>query len=376
MKILYYFKLFILSLVSRIGKADLERLCGECEEKHSRFLKFILKNQWRFAPVEQIVNALRLFSKRVYLDEVFIGEQEYSGFSPLWCVYFDLKKNKPYDFEVEKLLIKRTCHYETAYANLPHSLSEAGELFLIDARFNAKSFYDKVSSEVLDAYIERFSLSQKALQKLVDTSIKLKNGSNLPTALEYPNCLLTDEMRIKILQTEGLDYKVYSECFTQYNMLNAPSIEVMNALLQITYLLDNIHSYLTKLLAHSWLENGKDEVLQRYPELKAAILISEICHEACMVNKRERKRMFSADYKELLEINISSYNYYKHPWLAKNTLPDGSYSMLALCYRFYHRYSCDTVGILQAVLNYCIFYGGRLKEYVPQLQEVLQEKTE
>lgn len=368
MKILYYLKLFILSLVSIIGKADLEHLCAECEEKHSRFLKFLLKNQWRFAPVEQIVNSLQLFCKCVYLDEVLVGEQEYSGFSPLWGVYFDLKKNKPYDFEVEKLLIKSARNDKTAYANLPHSLSEAGELFLIDARFNAKSFYDKVSSEVLDVYIERFSLSQKALQKLVDTSIKLKNGSNLPTALEYPNCLLADEMRIKILQTEGLDYEVYSGCFAQYNMLKAPSIEVMNALLQIT----DIHSYLTKLLSHSWLENGKDEVLQRYPKLKAEILISEICHEACMVNKRERKRMFSADYKKLLE-NSYDYSYYKHPWLAKNTLPDGSYSMLALCCRFYHRYSCDTVSILQAVLNYCIFYGGRLKEYVPQLQELLQE---
>lgn len=371
MKILYYLKLFILSLASGIGKDDLERLCAECEEKHSRFLKFILKNQWRFAPVEQIVNALRLFSGYVYKHNVWVNGRRYDGFSPLWDVYFDLKKNKPYDFEVEKLLIESTYYGETAYANLPHSLSEAGELFLIDARFN-----DKMASSTLDAYIKRFSLSQKALQKLIDIGLELRDWPNLPTALEYPNCLLTDEMRIKILQTEGLSYEVYSGCFAQYNMLKAPSIDVINALLRITFFPNNIPLYLEELLSHSWLENGKDEVLQRYPELKAVILISEICHEACMVNKRERKRMFSADYKELLEINISSYNYYKHPWLAKNTLPDGSYSMLALCYRFYHRYSCDTVGILQAVLNYCIFYGGRLKEYVPQLQEVLQEKTE
>ncbi len=370
MKILYYLKLFILSLASGIGKADLERLCAECEKKNSRFLKFILKNQWRFAPVEQIINSLRLFSGYVY----GLNNGQYS-FNPLWGVYFDLKKNKPYDFEVEKLLIK---YYDRgAYQNLPHSLSEAGELFLVDASFNSKFYGVKVANMVFDDYIYRFALSQKTLQKLVDTSIKLKNWSNLSTVLEYHNCLLTDDMRIKILLAEGLGYEVYSGCFTQYNMLNAPSIEVINALLQITFLPDNIPLYLAELLSHSWLENGKDEVLQRYPKLKAAILISEICHEACIVNERERKRMFSADYKKLLKVsNKGSYNYYKHPWIAKNTLPDGSYSMLALCYRFYLSSKSEayyTGDILQNVLNYCIFYGGRLKEYVPQLQEFLQE---
>lgn len=368
MKILYYLKLFILSLVSGIGKDDLERLCAECEEKHSRFLNFILKNQWRFAPVEQIVNALRLFSGYVYKRNVWVNGKNYSGFSPLWNVYFDLKKNKPYDFEVEKLLIESTYYGKTAYANLPHSLSEAGELFLIDARFN-----DKMASSTLDAYIERFSLSQKALQKLIDIGLELRDWENFPTALEYPNCLLTDEMRIKILQTEGLGYGVYSGCLAQYNMLKAPSMEVINAFLRITFFPDNIPLCLEKLLSHSWLENGKDEVLQRYPKLKAAILMSEVCHEACLVNEQECQRMFSADYKKLLKISRGSYNYYTHPWIEKNNLPDGSYSMLALCYRFYLRYSDDTADILQAVLNYCMFHGGSLKKYVPQLQELLQE---
>ena len=368
MKILYYLKLFILSLVSRIGKADLERLCAECENKHSRFLNFILKNQWRFAPVEQIVNALRLFSGYVYKHKVWVNERSYSGFNPLWNVYFDLKKNKPYDFEVEKLLIGSTYYNEAAYANLPHSLSEAGELFLIDARFN-----DEMASLTLDAYIKRFSLSQKALQKLIDTGLELRDWANLPTALEYPNCLLTDEMRIKILQTEELSYGAYSGCFAQYNMLKAPSAEVINTLLRITTFPNNIPLYLEDLLSHSWLENGKDEVLQRYPKLKTVILISEVCHEACLVNKQEYERMFSADYRELLKISRGSYNYYKHPWIEKNTLPDGTYSILALCYRFYLRYYDDAEDILQAVLNYCLFYGGSLKDYVPQLQELLQE---
>lgn len=364
MKILYYLKLFILSLASGIGKADLERLCAECEKKNSRFLKFILKNQWRFAPVEQIINSLQLFCGYVY----GLNNGQYS-FNPLWGVYFDLKKNKPYDFEVEKLLIESTYYDKAAYANLPHSLSEAGELFLIDARFN-----DKIANSTLDAYIERFSLSQKALQKLIDIGLELRDYTNLPTALKYPNCLLTDEMRIKILQTEELNDGVYSGCFAHYNMLKAPSIEVINALLRITSIPNNIQSYLEELLSHSWLENGKDEVLQRYPKLKAAILMSEVCHETCMVNKKERKRMFSADYRKLLKIRRGYYNYYKHPWIEKNTLPDGSYSMLALCYRFYLRFYDDTADMLQAVLNYCIFYGGSLKKYVPQLQELLQEK--
>lgn len=349
---LYYLKLFVLSLTGNVSNADLERLCAECEKEHNRFLNAILKNQWRFTPAAQIAACLRMYGSWIHNNKFLPEKQRYND---LWLVYFDLMRNKPYDLEVEKILIKNMDHKEKGWQILSHSLSEAGETAMVEQYGAEDGFYD---------YVKRFSLAEKALDKLIDKSLEQKEFRILICDLCSHYCALTDDMCLSILQAKNLGGKIYQACFYRYDMLNAPSLTVVKAMLQMTY----AESYLTELLTHSWLENGKAEVLRQYPKLKNKILAAEICHEACLLNEHERSYMYSKEYEEQKWELFVNDNY---PWHSKNRLPDGSYSMLMLCtqYCLYEKTST-----LQAVLNYCMFYGGRLKEYVPQLQKVLPEK--
>lgn len=388
MEKLNYLKLLVQSCFGKISKENLILLCVKYKQQKSRLIGLILKNQWRFCSVEEVVSCLRLYGGRVC---GYYGMSGYIDDGNLWKLYFKLKKKKPFDFEAEELLIQQMDVGGSGYKQLPHALTERGELSLVEWRFAQRGkeedtyytgYYSSsqrsFSEKGLNNYIEKFALSEVAFNTLVANSIRYNEYGNLINFFRVldkkPECknVVNQLQLIKLLQSTHNCCVVVS-VIQYYSMLNAPSLEfISELLLNFDEKFDNRLFYLKELLSHSWLANGKEAVLKIYPQLKNRVLLAEICHEMCLNSKLERKRMISPEYSEMLNHDECKV----HPWIESTTLPDGNISMLALCMRLYHvcEREYETVKIMEKAIDCCNFYNvPKLKRYIPQLQEAIRE---
>ena len=394
---LNYLNLFVSSFFGNINKVDLVALCLRYRKDKERITGFILQNQWRHSTFEDIASCLKWAgynNNGVCDDACCFYDTINAKNNNLWLLYLNLQKNKPYGFEVEKLLIDNIDADGKGFEKMPHALSEAGEELLIDSCFAVMGkTYDSYnygesflgtgyfSINRLNRYIERFSLSKKAFAMLVEKSLSKHTSENLVRALHIlstrpkPSEVIDDELRCKLILTPDMDmrYGVVSAVLRYYNMLIAPSWGVLSALLNNKQTSDAIRLYLSELLSHSWLEEGKETILKLYPHLKLKVLIADITHIACKYNRFERKVMESAEYIKLLnrEDVLQSSN------LQAEDLPDKRVSMVILCRKLYlvKQNKCEFGKILEMTISYCQFFNDipELKKFVPQLLKFKEE---
>ncbi len=409
---LNYFKMLGYVQINRLSPVDFAAVCREYANDVDKMAEKIIVLQWANFSGRDIAQNLAECGDWIY------------G-SNLWNLYFEQRKEDPFEPEVEQLLLEKAKQETMVFSHLPHALSGKAEKQLLQTnlkdivgdydfplaavsmalpRFNPdfdqdvlvpklRKLVDSKSEELmafffnLHSYLERFPLYPKSLILLIETVAEAQKRrfpyfsfENLESALktiavaEKPNDLISVQTQLELLDftywsvEERKMYRPLVQSVLSYYTMKDPAPKsIVQKLLQI----ESIEP-LRELLSHSYLAFGKEAVLNKYPELNAEVLLAEICHEACLCNQTEAKNLTSKEYISLLVGNRSN-----SPLLQEQT----KLSMPVLCMRMHRTYSdcafdCDErYQVMQDAISYCTkSHYPTLKQYVPRLTEDAKEE--
>ena len=394
---------------SVLSNQEFADLCQKYARHKSETVASQIKSEWLKRSPSEIANCLCLY-----------GGAAVNG--NLWELYFKTTEYKPFAKEVERVLLRKAVSENFVFFKIPHALSEENELKLLDLNTNqvvydlnlpvvstSYDIFNNISeaktetdwlicnnSEKLEimflnlkTYLERVRLSPKSFEHLVDRVLFAKTKSYpyfsrcyLTAALETlaseygENALDNLDLQLKLLDISVWDKeeKACNRLFakhvlSRYTMEKAPSEYALKRFLK----LEDVN-VLREILAHSWLEKGKNLVLAVYPELKAEVLLSEAAHAAFVENSYEKRVSVSPEYFSALLKNRENGNLLHGKRINK-------VSMLALCllmnntYRNCRYNSSERSKILQKAVKYCQYYDSRaLNRFIPLLQECADEE--
>lgn len=412
---LNYFELITNASAGCLSDEDFAMVCQAYSMEKNIYAAKVIQKKWYHSSGVQVADSLEKFGGEVFS-------------SNLWTLYFEYKAKNAYHKEVEDLLLERAVEEQFVFAKLPHPLSEESEIKLISIRtgdivpeldfqvaatsyaifndtpvlfFQTSNKYDKLFSihrirldavfGNLKTYLEKFAICKSALLKLMEIALNgqrkqvpyfsydyLKLAVKTLAFYDAPDALDDEKIQLQLLRItiwnkldRCVNYPLKRQVLCRYNMDNPASDAIVDELLKY----QNI-DFLRELLSHSWLKNGKQRVLQKYPELKAEILLADLAHEASISNPKERRYIVTPKYLNLLLENRESRCRELQPDVPINEL-----SILNLCLRMYNTYenchftSGERSQILEETVHYCEVFGTKsLKEYIPQLKESVREE--
>lgn len=404
---LNYFKMLSKAKINCLSSIDFAAVCLEYANDVDNMAEKVIVKQWENFSAHQIAKCLRDFGGWIY------------G-SNLWNLYFEYRREEPFEPEVEQLLLEKSKQETMAFSHLPHALSVKAEQQLLQtnlkeilgkydfplaavsaalAKFTSVVDDDGLETELrikacnnseeleafffnLHSYLERFPLHQKSLELLIDIVIEaqkhrfkyfsfenLNMALNTIAAAEKPNSLISVSTQVKLLDFTYWDIEerkmhrpFVQSVLNYYIMLYPAPREIVQKLLQMRKV-----EPLRELLSHSYLAVGKEAVLAEYPELNAEVLLADICHEACLCSQTVANSLSSEEYVAWLRGSR-----------ADSSLLHGQtrLSMPVLCMRMLKTYadcsfdSAERYQVMQDAISYCQkSHYPTLEQYVPRLTE-------
>lgn len=403
---LNYFRMLSYAKINRLTSADFAAVCKEYVKDVDAMAEKIIVKQWENLFGCQIAECLEDYGDWIY------------G-SNLWNLYFEQRQDEPFEPEVEELILEKAKQETMVFSHLPHALSVKAEQKLMqltteyvlkgynwpvlatssslllqnetevgsaaDALRQAQVHHEELEALFynIQSYLERFPLSKKVLNLLIDITTNAQklnlpffSYEHLQTALntiavaEKPNALIDVDTQLKLLDItvwniaeRKMHRPLLQSVLNYYFVLYPAPGEIVKKLLEMKEV-----EPLRELLSHSYLAVGKEAVLAEYPELNAEVLLADICREACLCNQTEAKKLSSKDFISLLTGKRPD----THPLLQKNV----KLSMPVLCMRMSKTYadcyfdSAERYQVMQDAISYCKqSHFPTLEEYVPRLTE-------
>ncbi len=356
-----YFKMLPKACAGRLTDLEVDELCQQYCRNEANWAGNLLSFQLSKMPDIKAAGYLKVYGKK------------------LWQLYFKTIGAKPYDSEVQKLLIYGVPY--DIFTLLPHNLSIDGELLLVEMQKMNEAPDDCFMFAKLEWYLQHYALSFEALLKLIDQSEKLKAAHKplnfavmhpLSLAVQKfaesskPNALSSVGIQLRILNSAD-DEQLIKSFLHFFDMKNIPNEKVVQRLIEI-----GNADYLKELLSHSCVHEQKEKVYNAFPQLKTELLLSEIGAAACQLNRSEALYAKHQDYAKLVQ------GYRSGLPMSFRSESGKVMPMLLICLGLYicagtKEGRCSWI---EKAVEYCQFYKNiaELQQVVPLLKQALAEE--
>ena len=295
---LNYFRMLSFAKINCLTSADFATVCKEYVKDVDAMAEKIIVKQWENLFGSQIAECLEDYGDWIY------------G-SNLWNLYFVQRQDEPFEPEVEELILEKAKQETMVFSHLPHALSVKAEQKLMqltteyvlkgynwpvlatssslllqnetevgsaaDALRQAQVHHEELEALFynIQSYLERFPLSKKVLNLLIDITTNaqklnlpffsyehLQIALNTIAVAEKPNALIDVDTQLKLLDItvwniaeRKMHRPLLQSVLSYYSVLYPAPGEIVKKLLEMKEV-----EPLRELLSHSYLAVGKEAV--------------------------------------------------------------------------------------------------------------------